>query len=258
MSKTRIHFVAPYLCNPVHRITVTLVGAGGNGSQMISVLARMDATLRKLGHKGLHVRLYDPDTVEEPNLGRQLFLESDLGVNKADALITRFNRGFGIDWQSIPRRIEKNDRLGNIVITCVDNIACRELVSLMLNEAGRRNNPHCPESCTYYWLDLGNGRSTGQAILGSTTIEQPKSRKFSPVDRLPSFCEEFDTPAIDEKDSGPSCSLAEALSKQDLFINSSLSQLAGSLLWKLFREPLLQYRGFYLNLDNFKTTPIPV
>jgi hypothetical protein len=31
----------------------------------------------------------------------------------------------------------------------------------------------------------------------------------------------------------PSCSLAEALEKQDLFINSTLANMAASLLWNL-------------------------
>ena len=35
---------------------------------------------------------------------------------------------------------------------------------------------------------------------------------------------------VKEKDSGPSCSLAEALEKQDLFINSTLAQLGCNIL----------------------------
>ena len=98
MRKT-VHFVPQYFLQPVHRIRVDLVGAGGNGSQMLSCLARIDHALRQLGQPGLHVRVYDPDRVETPNVGRQLFTAGDLGANKAECLVTRFNRLFGNDWR---------------------------------------------------------------------------------------------------------------------------------------------------------------
>lgn len=254
-DKPRVHFVTPYLTNPVHRISVDLIGAGGSGSQMLSALARIDCSLRALGHKGLHVTVYDPDTVEQTNIGRQLFGPRDTGLNKADCLVTRFNRFYGLDWQSEPRKFGKEDRLSNIVITCVDNIATRREVG---DRFPKRVNEHRPEFESYYWLDLGNGRRSGQALLGSNNIAQPGSRKFTPVGKLPLATEEFDYSTIDEKESGPSCSLAEALSKQDLFINSALVQMAGSLLWTLLREPIIDTRGFYLNLESMRTSPIHV
>jgi hypothetical protein len=63
---------------------------------------------------------------------------------------------------------------------------------------------------------------------------------------------------LDEKESGPSCSLAEALEKQDLFINSTLAQLGCDLLWKMFRHGMIEHRGLYLNLETMKTNPIMV
>ena len=60
------------------------------------------------------------------------------------------------------------------------------------------------------------------------------------------------------KDDTPSCSLAEALEKQDLFINSSLVQMGCSLLWGMFRNGLTLYRGFFHNLKDFRTHPIKV
>ena len=254
-DKPRVHFVAPYLTNPVHRISVNLIGAGGSGSQMLSALARIDCSLRALGHKGLYVTVYDPDTVEQTNVGRQLFGPRDIGLNKADCLVTRFNRFYGLDWQSEPRKFDKEDNLSNIVITCVDNIAARKMVGKMFPQ---KFNAFSPEFGTFYWLDLGNGQCSGQAVLGSCMITQPKSRKYEPVGKLPLATEEFDYSTVDEKDSGPSCSLAEALSKQDLFINSTLVQMAGSLLWTLLREPVIDTRGFYLNLDTFRTSPIHI
>lgn len=68
----------------------------------------------------------------------------------------------------------------------------------------------------------------------------------------------FDLTQVNEQDSGPSCSLAEALRKQDLFINPTLAQLGCALLWKLFREVKIEYHGIFLNLSTLKTNPIPV
>ena len=58
------------------------------------------------------------------------------------------------------------------------------------------------------------------------------------------------------EDNTQSCSLAEALEKQDLFINSSLAQMGSSLLWSLFSNGLTENRGFFLNLKNFHSKPI--
>ena len=82
----RIHFTDNYLLSPQHPVTVFVIGAGGTGSQVVTNLARMNKALQSLGHVGLHVTVFDPDTVTEANIGRQLFSESEIGLNKAMAL----------------------------------------------------------------------------------------------------------------------------------------------------------------------------
>ncbi|MBO8471748.1 MAG: ThiF family adenylyltransferase, partial [Bacteroidetes bacterium] len=79
----RVHYIDNYLINPQHPVTVNVIGAGGTGSQVLTCLARFDTALRGLGHPGLFVTVYDPDTVTEANIGRQLFSPSDIGLNKA-------------------------------------------------------------------------------------------------------------------------------------------------------------------------------
>lgn len=91
----KVHFTENYLLNPHHPVTVFVIGAGGTGSQVITNLARMSMALRALGHPGLHVTVFDPDTVSTANIGRQLFNETELGLNKATALVTRINHFFG-------------------------------------------------------------------------------------------------------------------------------------------------------------------
>ena len=81
----KIHFTDKYLLSPYHPVTVLVAGAGGTGYQVITSLARMSVALQALGHPGLHLTAFDPDTVTEANIGRQLFSETELRLNKATA-----------------------------------------------------------------------------------------------------------------------------------------------------------------------------
>ena len=119
----RVHYIDNYLIDPQHPVTVNLIGAGGTGSQVLTCLARLDVTLRALGHPGLSVTLYDPDIVSGTNIGRQLFSDSDIGLNKAKCLITRVNNFFGNDWRAVPGifptvlKKARRDDMANITVT---------------------------------------------------------------------------------------------------------------------------------------------
>lgn len=125
----KIHFTDRYLLNPRHPVTVFVIGAGGTGSQVITNLARVSMALQALGHPGLHVTVFDPDMVSQANIGRQLFSETELGLNKAVSLVTRINRFFGYAWtaepQCFPIRNFSENSTANIIITCTDNIRSR-------------------------------------------------------------------------------------------------------------------------------------
>jgi len=214
-----IHYTHPYLLSPVHKITVDLVGLGGTGSKMLSNLARTNEALLALGHPGLMVRAWDPDTVTEANKGRQLFSASDIGLNKAMVLVTRVNRYFGYDWQAIALKYDYK-KTSNILITCVDNAAARINIAQHI-----KANSKEPYDELYYWLDLGNLRKTGQCVLGTMrTILQPKKPGQTRA-VLPHVVKKFPLKKVKEEEQGPSCSLAEALMQQDLFINSTLAEL---------------------------------
>ena len=82
--------------------------------------------------------------------------------------------------------------------------------------------------------------------------------EYIPMPKMNVITEEVDYAKIKEKESGPSCSLAEALEKQDLFINSTLAHIGCDLLWRMFKEGKTLYRGAYVNLETLKVTAIPV
>ncbi|WP_430611610.1 PRTRC system ThiF family protein [Flavobacterium sp. JP2137] len=264
-EKQKMHFTDSYLISPTNPISVNVIGAGGTGSKVLTALMEMNHSLIELGHAGLQIRLWDDDIVTNANLGRQRFAECETGLYKSVALINRANRFSGTNWKAETILFEK-DGLGRlpeyaqatIYITCVDNVKARFGVAEILKElSNRRHHRDEPK----YWLDFGNSLHTGQVLLSTIgEIKQPNSEKYETVASLPMITDEFGEllKQSEEQDDTPSCSLAEALEKQDLFINSSLTQMGCSLLWSLFRYGMTPYRGFFHNLKEFTTHPIKV
>jgi PRTRC genetic system ThiF family protein len=258
---TAVHIVGKEILQPYNPVTINLIGAGGTGSQVLTALARMNQALIALNHPGLMVQVFDDDAVTKANLGRQLFTTAELGLLKSVALINRINRFFGTNWKAVTERYNKayNGSGATITIGCVDTVQARIEIAQVLkklnkNMGNRRDQP-------LYYMDFGNSRETGQVILSTIgKIAQPASKQYRTVETLPMVTDEFDEllTASEANDNTPSCSLAEALNKQDLFINSALANVGASLLWQLFREGMLFNRGFFLNLKDFRTQPLKV
>lgn len=275
-SKPLIHYTADYLINPVHPVTINVIGCGGTGSQVLNSLARMNSALKALGHPGLFIRAIDPDRVTEANMGRQLFSSVDIGSHKAVALISKINRFFGYEWEAVTDYFNNQANVppANITISCVDTGAARKEIKNVLFESAkksegqqatpfsrRREGQFNPFNVPYYWMDFGNTMDYGQVVLGTLRpINQPKSQEYSPKTTLRTVEKLHPEIFVDKKgeDQGPSCSLAEALDKQDLFINTNLANMGLGLLWKMFRETRIQYHGLYLNLKTMITNPIKI
>ncbi|AKK71897.1 thiamine biosynthesis protein ThiF [Chryseobacterium gallinarum] len=264
-TKTAVHFTDNYLLNPTNPISVNLIGAGGTGSKVLTALLEINESLLALGHAGLQVRLWDDDIITTANLGRQRFFESETGLYKSVALINRVNRCIGTNWKAETVKFEK-DKFGRLpenarailTITCVDNVQARFGVAEILKETShRRHYQDDPK----YWLDFGNSQHTGQVLLSTIgTIKQPNSEKYQTVASLPMVTDEYGEllKQSEKDDNTPSCSLEEALQKQDLFINGSLAQMGCDLLWGVFRYGMTEYRGFFHNLKDYRTHPIKV
>ncbi|TWJ04961.1 PRTRC genetic system ThiF family protein [Mucilaginibacter frigoritolerans] len=265
-SKTAVHIVDKEWLNPYNPIVVNLIGAGGTGNQVLTALARMNHALIALNHPGLFVRLFDNDKVERANLGRQLFASAELKQYKAVALINRVNLFFGTNWKAVTSMYDKTIlqedaelAKAGLTISCVDTVNARIEIAQVLKTV-HRNNGNSRNRPVYY-MDFGNSRFTGQVILSTVgKVAQPEMKKYCTAETLPMVTDEFEDllMASESTDNTPSCSLAEALTKQDLFINSSLANLGASLLWQLFREGMLFNRGFFLNLKEFRTQPLKV
>lgn len=259
METKKAHFTAPELLNPTNPVSVCLIGAGGTGSQVLTGLARMSHSLQQLGHAGLQVSLWDDDVITDANRGRLLFAQCEVGLSKASALITRTNRFFGTGWKAIEKPFTPDTATGrhSIYISCADTAAARFGIAEVLQgldvSGYHADTPR-------YWMDFGNGRDTGQVILSTIeNVKQPTSEKFETIENLPFVTQEFEELLRQsDNDDTPSCSLAEALEKQDLFVNSVLAQIGCSLLWQLFRKGYTGQRGVFVNLGDFRMIPLPL
>ncbi|CAB3754708.1 PRTRC system ThiF family protein [Paraburkholderia humisilvae] len=237
----REHMVHSFLLTRVPHIVV--IGAGGNGSAMLASLATLNHAMQELGHPGFSVTAVDGDTVSPSNIGRQGFYPCDVGQFKTDVLIQRINMGFGTRWVSMPMMFtgeNSRDLSPDMVISCVDSRHARSVIAKSF--------------CEGYYMDLGNNAATGQVVVGEF-----KSRKVSGL-RLPHAVDLF--PEIADtslpEDDQPSCSMAEALERQNLFINRMIAGWAAELLWQMFRYGKLSFHGNFVNLSSGRVVPIPV
>ncbi len=241
------HHFPDDILNKNGQVGILLVGAGGTGSQLLSGLARMHFALGALDNPGFDVIVCDPDTISAANVGRQLFSPADIGRNKAECLVTRVNRFFGLDWGSSAKRAENvKGAAVDILITAVDSAKARKAVSGNFREAT-------------YWLDTGNTSHTGQVVLG-TIVDIPQPVQAGTVQHLPTVLDLY--PDMERQDTsakqGPSCSVAQALERQDLFINQMVATCALQLLWSAFRKGYLTEHGVFVNLNPVSVRPLPV
>jgi len=264
--KTNVHFLHNELLRPTNPILVNVIGAGGTGSKLMTSLMEINHSLLELGHSGLDVHLWDDDIVTPANIGRQRFAESEKGLYKSVAIINRINRWAGFNWKAETQKFER-DKLGNIPenagatinISCTDNVSSRFEIAHIVRTLKKQYSYH--RDVPKYWLDFGNSKFSGQVLLSTIgKIEQPRSKLFTTVAELPFVTDEFTNllKESEKTDDTPSCSLAESLEKQDLFINATLAQMGASLLWNLLKSGMTEHRGLFLNLENFRTQPIVV
>lgn len=238
-------------------IEIAVIGAGGTGSQVVTGLARINHAIMALGHThGLSVSVVDPDEVSEFNIGRQLFSPVDIGESKARILVERVNHHYGLAWQSHPlyfkEYVEEEYTTPKIIISCVDSVSARREIRGFGEQ--QRNDTF---SKSHYWLDTGNGNATGQVILGTNgEIGQPDDSEG--CSNLPDILDLF--PTLEEHDTPdtPSCSMQEALEKQDLFVNQSVAVHALDILWRMFRYGRIEHHGCFIDQANYTVRPISV
>jgi PRTRC genetic system ThiF family protein len=139
------------------------------------------------------------------------------------------------------------DRCPDLVIGCVDRRAARRAIEASFSRALNRAT---------YWLDLGNNAASGQYVLG-----QPlNARNRRKAERLRTVSELY--PEIADETAGedplPSCSAAEALDRQEPFVNQTLAASALAMLAQLFRYGKISHHGAFFNAKTGQMCALPV
>lgn len=239
---------------------VLVIGAGGNGSAVLFGLPYLHHALIAWGFaNGLNVTVMDADTVSPTNCVRQPFGAADIGQNKATILINRINLFHQLSWhsdetffsQDAPNNTGSSyDNTVDFVISCVDTRAARR----EMHEAF--NNVMGPWRSVRYWLDIGNNASNGQFVLGqplNCVNRRSKTRLRTVTELFPSI---MDT-SLGEGPL-PSCSAAEALERQEPFVNNVLATSALSMITRLMRYGQIDHQGAFYNAESGRSAPISI
>lgn len=237
----------------IRETKVVVVGCGGTGGFVADGLCRL------LANSELPLLLVDPDRVEPHNLRRQNFFSGDVGKFKSQVLAERLARQYG---RSVGYSVFPFDRdlineptslgmrqISGFIIGCVDNPAARRTI------AGSIGHDDC-------WLDAGNGRHSGQVLIGNAkTVEElaegfkEDSHKVShlpiPSLQLPSLLAPPTEPQRPQD-----CAEAIEADEQSPVINQAMATLVLTFMHKLFTNSLT-WMGAYIDLEVGRLNTVP-
>lgn len=228
---------------------VVVVGLGGTGSQVARCIARLLYHRQEKRQHIPQVLFVDPDVVEPHNVGRQMFLASEIGQPKAAVLARRFNMALGLSiaWCDQPVDSQKHLPHGSLVCGCVDNHSARA-------EIARAQN--------IVWLDTGNGYDFGQVILGDSGdrfqvldgLQHAQQGRCRHLPHAGLLFPELLQPEPEAPPSPPlSCGELVLRDEQHLYVNDFVGSISAQYIYRLLsREPITTFATF-LNL-----TPAPV
>lgn len=244
----------------MHIKEVILVGLGGTGAQIARSVARLVYDMRRARLHVPVVRFIDPDTVEEKNIGRQLFSYGELGQNKARVLAARFNAVLGLNISAIDLPFDAAKHVTHtrsaLLIGAVDNEQARAELALAENAL---------------WLDAGNFTNAGQVILGNTGDRDTVLRCLDDLqDKIaylpnatllfPQLLEPEPEPKIttNTEDAGLSCGDLIAMGEQGLFVNDLVASVAAQYIWRiLYRLPISTFASF-VDGDSLSLRSLPI
>jgi PRTRC genetic system ThiF family protein len=222
------------LINPNHKTKIVLVGCGGTGSRVLVELSALSQNLVEMEHLGFEITVFDNDRVEQHNIGRQMFYQSDLGEYKSVVLATRINRSYGDNIKAYKRLAYQEDILEispDILITCVDNVSFRKKMHKFINKVNQN----------FIWIDTGNDKNSGQVIM--SIVKDDELITPTCVDLFPD---------MEDNEATPSCSTREALKKQSFMINKFIANFTIQFLTNIFIDYQIPYTQLYFNSNPFK------
>lgn len=247
------------------KLKIYLIGAGGTGSFAAMNLARVLFEIRRFG-KAVEMTIIDPDVVESGNIPRSNFCAAEIGRFKAQTLAERITLALGLEVSYSNQKLEfekhiKSRRNGyqelSILVGCVDNHLARREIHRSLEESNKYNSHNAPE---FWWIDGGNGKSSGQVLIGSEgTIEKAEDYfsssticKKLPAPSLihPELLENQVVPSRRVESERISCAERIRLGEQSLNINQRVSVEIGEILTELLLTNSLRRFATYFDLET--------
>ena len=234
---------------------IVQVGCGGTGSFLAEAVCRL------LIGRDADLVLVDLDRVETHNVGRQAFDPDEVGQFKAQVLAQRLAKRFGrtIGYAVRPYDAGLHSRIFraqpsrlNLLIGAVDNAEARRALAATLDNR-----------LDVLWLDCGNGRNSGQVLLGNATRAEDLRGAFPPKQgictTLPAPC--LQRPDLLEAPPTPlrrlDCAEAIAEEQQGSTINQVVAAVAASSVERLL-DGTCRSMASYVDMDTGMLRTVPI
>ena len=240
-----------------------VVGAGGTGSFAVPAIARLIYELKQQQNKSAEMLIVDPDVVENGNIPRSNFCFAEVGRYKAQTLAERVSTAWGIETSFSCDRFDPEKHIKSstsdyrsltIIVGCVDNHLARREMHRALDE-----NRSYGDASRVWWIDGGNGKISGQVLLGSTT----KSLKVEQYFAGTSICRALPSPSLQQPDllqpekleakSEASCPERIRLGEQGLNVNQRVAIEIVEILSSLLLTRDLRRFAVYFELESGTT-----
>ena len=247
------------------KIKIYIIGAGGTGSFAAPALARLAFELQSRG-KAVDLTIIDPDRVEPGNIPRSNFCAAEIDRFKAQTLAERLSLAWGLEIGYACENLdyEKHVKPGRnsfkemtILAGCVDNHLARREIHHILKECEPYSSNDAPNT---WWVDGGNGKSSGQVLIGSTTKRDSAASHFTtaaicrklPAPSLvhPELLEDQEIPARRDLSTDTSCPEMVRLGDQSLNINQRVAVEINEILTALLLTNSLKRFAAYFDLES--------
>lgn len=248
-----------------NRLRIIQVGAGGTGSFAALAIARLMYELNESG-KTVELLIVDPDRVESGNIPRSNFCAAEIGSFKAQTLAKRITLAWGLECHYANEPFDADVHLKQssgdyrtltVVVGCVDNhLARQEMHRAVEQFQGYQSN----DAPNIWWIDGGNGKYSGQVLIGSTTKRLKPEKHFVGS----SICRSLPAPSLVHPDllqeEQPSKALERAedlscpdrirLGEQSLNINQRVAVEMADMLTAMFLTRSLKRFASYFDLES--------
>lgn len=248
------------------KLRFIVVGAGGTGSFAIPAIARLILELRQQQNKPVEILIVDPDAVESGNIPRSNFCAAEVGRFKAQTLAERITMAWGLEARFSCEKFDSEKHLKEsasdyrsltVIVGCVDTYLARQDIHNAIHGFRGYSSSDAPN---LWWIDGGNGKWSGQVLLGSNTKRIKPKQHFTGT----SICRSLPAPSLfhpdllapeknaleTARDEALSCPDRIRLGEQSLNINQRVAVEMADMLSAMFLTRSLKRFATYFDLES--------